>query len=55
MRAAGMEVIGLCRTPYITGTDAPANLDEARASVDMAAALGTSVLTIVTGGIEPGL
>lgn len=53
VRAAGMEVIGLCRTPYITGSDAPDTLDEARASVDMAAALGTQVLTIVTGGTEP--
>jgi sugar phosphate isomerase/epimerase len=54
VRAAGMEVVGLCRTPYIVGSEAPATLDEARASVDMAAALGTSVLTIVTGGTEPG-
>ena len=54
VRAAGMQVVGLCRTPFITGTEAPKTLDEARASVDMAAALGTDVLTIVTGGTEPG-
>ena len=54
VRAADMQVTGLCRTPYITGSEAPANLDEARASVDMAADLGTDVLTIVTGGTEPG-
>ncbi len=54
VRAAGMRVVGLCRTPYITGSEAPGTLDEARASVDMAAALGTDVLTIVTGGTEPG-
>ena len=54
VRAAGMEVVGLCRTPYLTGSEAPATLDEARASVEMAAALGTDVLTIVTGGTEPG-
>lgn len=54
VRANGMTVIGLCRTPYITGSEAPKTLDEARASVDMAAALGTDVLTIVTGGTEPG-
>ena len=53
VRAAGMEVVGLCRTPYITGSEAPDNLDEARSSVDVAAALGTKVLTIVTGGTEP--
>lgn len=54
VRAAGMEVVGLCRTPYLVGPDAPHTLDEAKASVDMAAALGTDVLTIVTGGTEPG-
>ena len=54
VRAAGMQVTGLCRTPYLTGSEAPATLDEARAAVDMAAALGTNVLTIVTGGTEPG-
>ena len=54
VRAAGMQVTGLCRTPYITGDEAPKTLDDARASVDMAAALGTDVLTIVTGGTEPG-
>ena len=54
VRAAGMRVVGLCRTPYLVGRDAPRSLDEARASVDMAAALGAPVLTIVTGGTEPG-
>jgi sugar phosphate isomerase/epimerase len=49
-----MEVGGLCRTPYLTGREAPQTLDEARASVDMAADLGAPVLTIVTGGTEPG-
>ncbi len=53
VRAAGMQVVGLCRTPYITGSEAPGTLDEARKSVDMAAALGAQVLTIVTGGTEP--
>ncbi|MFN0115267.1 MAG: sugar phosphate isomerase/epimerase family protein [Paracoccaceae bacterium] len=54
-RAAGVQVAGLCRTPYIVGSEAPARLmDEAKASVDMAAALGAPVLTIVTGGTEPG-
>jgi sugar phosphate isomerase/epimerase len=54
-RAAGLEVVGLCRSPYIVGSERPADwLDETRASIDMAAALGTSVLTVVTGGTEPG-
>ncbi len=54
VRAAGLRVVGLCRTPYLTGAEAPATLDEACASVEMAAALGTEILTIVTGGTEPG-
>ena len=53
VRAAGMQVIGLCRTPYLTGRDAGSD-DEVRASIDMAAELGAPVLTIVTGGTEPG-
>lgn len=52
-RAAGLALPGLCRTPYLTGTDA-GNDDEVRASIDMAAALGAPVLTVVTGGCEPG-
>lgn len=53
VRAAGMQVAGLCRTPYLTGSEAGTD-DEVTASIDMAAGLGTSVLTIVTGGAEPG-
>ena len=53
VRAAGMQVVGLCRTPYLTGRDAGSD-DEIRASIDMAAELGAPVLTIVTGGTEPG-
>lgn len=53
VRAAGMRVDGLCRTPYLTGRDA-GNDAEVRASIDMAATLGAPVLTIVTGGTEPG-
>ena len=52
-RAAGLQVAGLCRTPYLTGSEAGSD-DEVKASIDMAAALGTQVLTIVTGGSEPG-
>ncbi len=54
VRAAGMTVAGLCRTPYLTGRDSEGWSDGARASVDMAAALGAEVLTIVTGGTQPG-
>lgn len=52
VRAAGMQVTGLCRTPYLTGRDAGSD-DEIRASIDMAASLEAPVLTIVTGGTEP--
>jgi sugar phosphate isomerase/epimerase len=54
VRAAGLEVFGLCRTPYLVGSERPeAWLDETRTSIDMAAELGTSVLTVVSGGTEP--
>ena len=58
VRAAGMQVAGLCRTPFLSGPlalpERQAVMDDFRASIDMAAGLGTSVLTIVTGGVEPG-
>lgn len=53
VRAAGMQVVGLCRTPYLTGSEA-GSADQVTASIDMAAALGAGVLTIVTGGTDPG-
>jgi sugar phosphate isomerase/epimerase len=53
VREAGMQVAGLCRTPFLTGRDAGSD-DEVASSIDMAAALGTDVLTIVTGGTDPG-
>ncbi len=53
VRAAGLRVDGLCRTPYLTGREAGSD-DAIKASIDMAAALGAPVLTIVTGGSEPG-
>lgn len=54
VRAAGLQVAGLCRTPYLVGSEAPRGDDDLRASIDMAADLGAPVLTIVTGGTEPG-
>ena len=58
VRDAGMQVAGLCRTPFLTGPLALACdtqiMDDFRLSVDQAAALGTSVLTIVTGGPQKG-
>ncbi len=56
--AAGMQVVGLCRTPFLTGPLAlpsdQAIMDDFHLSIDQAAALETQVLTIVTGGPEPG-
>ncbi|MFN7599291.1 MAG: sugar phosphate isomerase/epimerase family protein [Cereibacter sp.] len=54
VRAAGMQVAGLCRTPYLVGRDAPRDEADLCASINMAADLGAQVLTIVTGGTEPG-
>ncbi len=55
VRQAGLHVAGLCRTPFIVGSERPERIwDEVRASIDMAAQLGAPVLTIVTGGTEPG-
>ncbi len=56
-RAAGLSVAGLCRTPFLVGTEAverQAVIDGAKASIDMAADLGAAVLTIVVGGVHPG-
>ncbi len=55
VRASGMSVVGLCRTPYLVGSEVPADLaGDLAASIEMAAGLGAPVLTIVTGGTEPG-
>lgn len=57
-RLAGLEVAGLCRTPFLVGPMAPkgraAVMDDVFAAIDMAAALQAKVLTIVVGGVEPG-
>ena len=58
VRSAGMEVSGLCRSPFLTGPLAPrtarAVRDDFEAAIDMAAALGAPVLTIVVGGVVEG-
>lgn len=54
VRASGMTVAGLCRTPYLVGSEAPRDHGELLSSIEMAANLGAKVLTIVTGGTEPG-
>jgi len=57
-RAAGVRVDGLCRAPFLVGPLAPSDrravMDDLRAAIDMTAELGAPVLTIVTGGVEPG-
>ncbi len=57
-RASGLAVAGLCRAPFLVGPLAlptrSAIMDDFRAAIDMAAELGAPVLTIVTGGVEPG-
>ncbi len=55
VRASGMQVAGLCRTPFLVGSDRLVDWKgETRASIDMACELGTGILTVVTGGTEPG-
>lgn len=58
VRAAGMRVTGLCRAPFLVGPLAPptrqAVMDDFRAAIDTAAALGAPVLTVVVGGVIPG-
>lgn len=58
VRAAGMQVAGLCRAPFLVGPLAPrghaAVMEDFRAAIDMAAGLQAPVLTIVVGGVEPG-
>lgn len=58
VRAAGMEVVGLCRSPFLVGPLAPttreAVMDDFRASIEMASALGAELLTIVVGGVIEG-
>lgn len=55
VRASGLVVAGLCRTPYLVGREVPGDHGaDLAASIDMAADLGAPVLTIVTGGTEPG-
>jgi len=59
VRANGMQVVGLCRAPFLVGPlvdagGARAIHDEFLRAIDLAAALQAPVLTIVAGGVEPG-
>ncbi|MBB2203179.1 sugar phosphate isomerase/epimerase family protein [Gluconacetobacter tumulisoli] len=57
-RAAGLSVVGLCRSPFLVGPLAPQRhddiADDFRRAIDQTAELGADVLTIVTGGVQPG-
>jgi len=52
-KSAGLEISGLCRTPYLTGSEIGSDRDVQK-TIDTAAELGADVLTIVTGGTNPG-
>lgn len=58
VRDAGLQVSGLCRTPFLTGPLAPpshqAIMEDFHTSIEMAHDLGTDVLTVVTGGVIEG-
>ncbi|WP_405569808.1 sugar phosphate isomerase/epimerase [Streptomyces sp. NBC_01167] len=57
VRDAGLAVTSLCRGGFFTAID-PAEraraLDDNRAAIDEAAALGTDTLVLVSGGLPPG-
>ncbi|MET9545188.1 sugar phosphate isomerase/epimerase family protein [Streptomyces sp. NPDC006627] len=57
MRDAGLAVTSLCRGGFFTDTDQAVRaraLDDNRAAIDEAAALGTDTLVLVSGGLPPG-
>lgn len=57
-RAAGLEVSGLCRAPFLVGPLAPNSrnkvIDEFKLSLDMASDLGAKTLTVCLGGVIEG-
>lgn len=58
VRDTGLQVAGLCRSPFLVGPLAPSDhaelVDDFRASIDMAAGLQADSLTIVVGGVVEG-
>ncbi|MFP1627040.1 sugar phosphate isomerase/epimerase family protein [Streptomyces sp. 5K101] len=57
VRDAGLTVTSLCRGGFLTARDPDARaraLDDNRAAIDEAAALGTDTLVLVSGGLPPG-
>jgi sugar phosphate isomerase/epimerase len=57
-RGAGLQVCGLCRSPFLIGPLAPpsrqAMMDDFRAAIDTAAALGARCITVCVGGVIEG-
>ena len=53
VRSSGLSVVGLCRAPYLVGEDSGSD-DEAKKVIDIASALGSPTLTVVTGGFDSG-
>ncbi|QQC89377.1 sugar phosphate isomerase/epimerase family protein [Streptomyces alfalfae] len=57
MRESGLAVTSLCRGGFLTDTAGAARaraLDDNRAAIDEAAALGADTLVLVSGGLPPG-
>ncbi|MFI6286481.1 sugar phosphate isomerase/epimerase family protein [Streptomyces sp. NPDC051018] len=57
VRDAGLTVTSLCRGGFLTASDPDERaraLDDNRAAIDEAAALGTDTLVLVSGGLPPG-
>ncbi len=57
-RETGVKVVGLCRSPFLTGPlgfQNPSEItDDFYRAIDETAALEGDILTIVTGGVQPG-
>jgi len=58
VRAAGLRVDGLCRSPFLIGPFASGShekvVDEFRKTIDLTGELGAKALTVVTGGVIEG-
>lgn len=59
VRASGMAVSGLCRSPFLTGPLAPIDRhtlwDDFKCSIEQTAALQAECLVILTGGVPTGM
>ena len=58
-KSSNIDIIGLCRTPYLVGSQAPKTdtllYQELMKTIELASALDAEVVTIVVGGIEKKL